>query len=92
MVEKVQWLRDHDDLAQQIVHNARVFAASYLRLEDQYCYIASALYTLGEIINGSSATIPFTPYNLFDAGVESYKVLPEEPLAPSPKPSSKLKN
>lgn len=84
VAEKVQWLRDNDDLAKQIAYNARVFASSYLRLEDHYCYIASALYTLGKIINGSTATLPFTPYNLFDEGTESYTLLPPPPPPPPP--------
>lgn len=62
LTEKVMWLRDHDDLARQIAANGKAFADSYLRYEDYHCYIASALYTVGRLLNGSTAvTEPFSP-------------------------------
>jgi hypothetical protein len=50
VVEKIEWLKKHDKEAQQIVQNARNFGLSYLRLEDQYCYVATLLDTLGECV------------------------------------------
>ncbi len=47
VVEKIEWLKSHDKEAQQIATNARNFGLSYLRLEDQYCYVATLLDTLG---------------------------------------------
>jgi hypothetical protein len=47
VVEKIEWLKSHDKEAQQIAVNARNFGLSYLRLEDQYCYVATLLDTLG---------------------------------------------
>lgn len=41
--ERVQWLQEHDDLAQQIAENARNFARSFLRMEDYYCFAAAAM-------------------------------------------------
>jgi hypothetical protein len=49
VVEKIEWLKSHDKEAQQIALNARNFGLSYLRLEDQYCYVATLLDTLGEL-------------------------------------------
>lgn len=55
LVEKIQWLRDHDDMAQQIAENAQRFADSYLRLEDYFCYWNHALERLGDAFEGSEA-------------------------------------
>jgi hypothetical protein len=49
LIEKVEWLRAHDDLAQKIAHNGRVFGDSYLRLEDTLCFVATALEAVGNI-------------------------------------------
>lgn len=43
VVEKIEWLKAHDHLAQRIANNARNFGRSYLRLEDYYCYVSSYL-------------------------------------------------
>lgn len=59
IIEKVEWLRAHDDLALRIANNAKNFGKSYLRLEDFYCYAATALKTIGDLQKGSSATDPF---------------------------------
>ena len=59
---KVLWLRDHDDMARQIVANAKAFGVSYLRQEDHLCYAASVLQTLARLQNGSTATEPFAPH------------------------------
>ena len=56
LVEKIEWLRANDHLARQIAINGRNFGRSYLRLEDYYCYIASALKTLSSIMNNTDAT------------------------------------
>lgn len=55
LAEKIQWLKDHDDMAQQIAENARRFADSHLRLEDYLCYWNHALERLGEAFEGSEA-------------------------------------
>lgn len=54
VAEKIRWLRDHDDLAQQIAENGRNFARSYLRLEDYYCYAAQVLQTMSELSRRTS--------------------------------------
>jgi len=59
IVEKVRWLQANDDLARQIVDNARNFGKSYLRLEDHYCYIATALREVGKLCQDTDATKPF---------------------------------
>lgn len=43
IVEKIQWLKSHDDMARQIAKNGYAFGRSFLRLEDYYCYAAAAL-------------------------------------------------
>ena len=42
----------------RLAANARNFGASYLRLEDYYCYAASALEAVAEV-SDLSALIPF---------------------------------
>lgn len=59
--ERIQWLRDHDDLAKQIAENARTFARSYLRMEDYYCFAAAALDAAAVAQKGSDALKPFSP-------------------------------
>jgi hypothetical protein len=59
IVEKILWLREHDDLAKRIADNAKAFAKSYLRLEDHICYVATALDTLAQMYVNSTATEPF---------------------------------
>ena len=56
LAEKIEWLRANDHLARQIAINGRNFGKSYLRLEDYYCYIASTLKTLSNIMNQTDAT------------------------------------
>lgn len=64
VAEKVRWLREHDDLAQRIQLNAQNFAKSYLRLEDYFCYMATALDSIAQIQKGTSALDPFSPREL----------------------------
>eukprot|EP01034_Spumella_vulgaris_P027795 gene27795-34570_t len=59
IVEKIEWLKAHDKEAQQIATNARNFGLSFLRMEDQYCYIATLLDTLAELEKDTDATVPF---------------------------------
>ena len=61
IVNKIEWLKAHDDMAQQLAANARNFGLSYLRLEDQYCYVATALEKLGKVFDNSTALTPFQP-------------------------------
>lgn len=61
IVNKIEWLKKNDGMAQQLAANARNFGLSYLRLEDQYCYAATALETFGKIFRDSSALKPFSP-------------------------------
>jgi hypothetical protein len=49
LVEKVVWLKQNQDMAKTLAANARNFAASYLRLEDYHCYIATLLEKLPEV-------------------------------------------
>lgn len=60
IVEKVEWLQSHDVLAQRIAENARNFGQSFLRLEDYYCYAATSLATLAEVMEGSDVLEPFS--------------------------------
>ena len=48
----------------RLAANARNFGASYLRLEDYYCYAASALEAVAEV-TAPSALIPFDPKPVF---------------------------
>ncbi len=59
LTEKVEWLIEHDDLAQKLAKNAANFGKSYLRLEDYYCYMATALDLVGEALAGSDGLVPF---------------------------------
>lgn len=62
LLEKVQWSREHDDMAAQVAENGRNFARSYMRLEDYYCYAASVLNTMAEIGKLSNAVdVMFDP-------------------------------
>eukprot|EP01040_Poterioochromonas_malhamensis_P006298 gene6298-6777_t len=61
VVSKIEWLKAHDDMAQRIAANARNFGRSYLRLEDYYCYISTALYTIGALEKDSDVLEPFDP-------------------------------
>ena len=65
LIEKVEWLRDHDDMAQQIVDNARNFGKSYLRLEDYFCYMGEALTLIGDIEKDTDATQDFPDDRMF---------------------------
>eukprot|EP01038_Epipyxis_sp_PR26KG_P008455 gene8455-11433_t len=61
VVEKVEWLIAHDELAHQIAINARNFGRSYLRLEDQFCYALTALEQIALVMNNTDALAPFDP-------------------------------
>lgn len=58
VLEKVIWLKAHPKLAQRIAANGRNFGQSYLRLEDYYCYAATALEAMGSVAT-PSAMVPF---------------------------------
>jgi hypothetical protein len=70
LIEKIQWLQNHELLAFRIAQNAKIFGESYLRLEDNYCYMATVMKTLGDLLERSDALQPF------DARV--IKEIPEE--------------
>ena len=55
LVEKVLWLKAHDNIARKIAKNGWVFGKSYLRLEDYYCYTATAMEKIAQIEIGSDA-------------------------------------
>jgi hypothetical protein len=59
IVEKVKWLQEHDDLARQIAKNGWNFGQSYLRLEDYYCYAATALHEISQV-ETDEAKYPFS--------------------------------
>ena len=59
IVEKVKWLQEHDDLARQIAKNGWNFGQSYLRLEDYYCYAATALHEISQV-ESEEAKQPFS--------------------------------
>ena len=62
LIDKIEWLQNHDDMARQIATNALNFGRSYLRLEDDYCYIASVLKSIESVQQGSDALLPFKPW------------------------------
>eukprot|EP01038_Epipyxis_sp_PR26KG_P013578 gene13578-18221_t len=64
IIEKVEWLKMNDDKAKQIARNAHAFGQSYLRLEDLYCYAATAVETLANLMQGTDACAPFSPHKL----------------------------
>ena len=64
VIEKIEWLMEHEDLAKQIVANAQAFAKSHLRLEDYYCYVANALEVIADHTRGTSATETFYPHQM----------------------------
>jgi hypothetical protein len=57
-IDKINWLVQHDDMAQQIAHNAKNFGKSYLRLEDYFCYLAMSLHLLSEMQKDDGVTEP----------------------------------
>ncbi len=59
LIEKVEWLKAHDDLAQKIAINAANFGKSYLRLEDFYCYMANSLEVIAGVLQDSDVLQPF---------------------------------
>ncbi len=61
VVSKIEWLKKNDKMAQQIAENARNFGRSYLRLEDQFCYVATALETFAALVEGTDATSAWDP-------------------------------
>jgi len=56
VISKIEWLRDHDEMAYQIAKNAKAFGDSYLRLEDYYCYIAAVQESLGNLYKAYDRT------------------------------------
>jgi hypothetical protein len=61
VIDKIEWLKNHDHFAERIANNAKIFGASYLRLEDYFCYMATAIETIANIQNGSDILKPFDP-------------------------------
>jgi hypothetical protein len=61
LIDKIEWLKQNGNLARQIVANAQAFAKSHLRLEDYFCFVANALETMSDHVNGTSAAEPFSP-------------------------------
>ena len=59
LIEKNEWLQQHDDMAQQLANNARNFGKSYLRMEDYYCYTAAAFRLVADIEENTNLTKPF---------------------------------
>lgn len=60
VADKIRWLQEHDDLAYQLARNAFFFGRSYLRLEDYYCYVSSAVAALAQV-EEPDAKQPFSP-------------------------------
>jgi hypothetical protein len=60
-IDKIEWLKRNDEKARQIAENGRNFGKSFLRLEDLYCYAATALHTIGLVMKNSTAHEPFNP-------------------------------
>jgi len=59
LISKIQWLVDNDDLALKIVRNAKNFGKSYLRLEDHFCYMATALTEVSKLAEDTDVNEPF---------------------------------
>ena len=59
LIEKIEWLRANDGMARQLADNARNFGASYLRMEDHFCYAAAALQMVAEVENCTDVLRPF---------------------------------
>lgn len=64
LIDKVQWLHDHDDMAQQIARNGLNFGKSHLRLEDSYCFMAAALKSVESVVAKTDAVKPWNPWKL----------------------------
>ena len=58
LLEKILWLKAHPRYAERLAVNAYNFGASYLRLEDYYCYTAAFLDAVAKI-PAPSALVPF---------------------------------
>ena len=59
IIDKIEYLLANDDLAERLATNAKNFGLSHLRLEDYFCYVATALKTISNITSGTDANIPF---------------------------------
>ena len=64
LIDKIEWLRANDKLARQIAKNAYAFGKSFLRLEDFYCYTATALRAFGNVTT-PDARQPYNPSRIY---------------------------
>jgi len=62
IVDKIKWLIAHDHIAKRIAKNTENFSNSYLRLEDYYCYVATALDTITTLEVDSDVLYSYEPY------------------------------
>mmetsp|Transcript_51542 Transcript_51542/g.122603 ORF Transcript_51542/g.122603 Transcript_51542/m.122603 type:complete len:609 (-) Transcript_51542:102-1928(-) len=53
LVQKVTWLRENDDVAQQIAEKAQKLANTRMRFQDHVCYIWRALKALAKVTTAS---------------------------------------
>ena len=64
IIDKIEYLKANDHLAERLASNAKNFARSHLRLEDYFCYVATALHSVSNITSRTDANIPFQPHKI----------------------------
>jgi len=64
IIDKIEYLKANDHLAARLASNAKNFARSHLRLEDYFCYVATALQSVSNITSRTDANIPFQPHKI----------------------------
>ena len=63
LIQKVEWLKANDQMAETLALNARNCGKSYLRMEDYYCNAITALQAIANIEKSTDVTV-FGPEKL----------------------------
>lgn len=72
IIEKIEYLLEHDHIAEKIAINSRNFGVSHLRYEDYLCYIAAALNTVSNVTSVTDAIIPYNATKTSSLSYSSY--------------------
>jgi hypothetical protein len=86
LIQKVEWLRDHDAEAAAISRRARAFVAERLRPQDLFCYIYRLVSAMGRIQDGGTITEAYLlgkGYKLVSSNDIDQDVIPRERMKAS---------
>lgn len=64
IIDKIEWLQSHPNMARKIAENGRKFGQSYLRLEDYFCYFVNIFEEIAKRVNNTDALEPFDPLEI----------------------------